>query len=267
MRFLILCLSCFFLSQAFGDAKQEKWLAYYSDKAPIEAFEPYSLIVLDPDYHPSIKALKENGKTLLGYISLGEVDDKREWFEAVKKEGIILHENKNWPGSYHVDLRSPLWTKRVIEEIIPHILHKGFDGLMFDTLDNVGVDKSMIEGAVHLVQAIHLHYPDIPLMMNRGYEVLPKVEHLIDMMLAEGFSTNYDFKKKKYLLRPKKERDHQLAILKKAQKANPSLKLFALDYWYPKQPNEITKIYKTDREAGLNPYVGTINLDVIVPEP
>jgi len=253
----------------------DRWLVYYSDKAPIEAFEPYSLIVLDSDYHPSLKALKERNKTLLGYISLGEVEQARAWYEDVKAEGILMGENKNWPGSYYVDVRDPRWAKRVIEKLIPQILHKGFDGLFFDTLDNPGnlEDEDprkyagMKDGAAKLVQAIRLHYPDIPLMMNRGYAILPKVVNDITYELAEDAFTTYDFKNKTYLMQPKEAVEEQINLLTEAKTTNPELGLYSLDYWYPEQKEKIEEIYQRARESDLNPYVGTIDLDVIVPEP
>ncbi|NGX57494.1 MAG: hypothetical protein K940chlam3_00386 [Chlamydiae bacterium] len=275
MRLLIFTLGCLVFGNLFCANDQEKWLVYYNDKAPIEAFDPYSLIVLDSDFHPSIKALKENGKILLGYINLGEVAKEREWYESVKKDGILLQENENWPGSYLVDVRSPKWIKRVIEELIPQLLHKGFDGIFMDTLDNPGFleaenlqkYRGMVQGAANLVKAIRLHYPNIPIMMNRGYEVLPLVANDIDIIVAEDAVTTYDFKNKKYLWQPKEQVERQVKILDEAKKVNPNLKLFALDYWYPDQPEEIIKIYQIDRDNGLDPYVGTIDLDVIVPEP
>lgn len=258
-----------------GQSADEKWVVYYSDKAPIEAFNPYSLIVLDTDYHPPLQALKERGKTLLGYISLGEVEKYRRWYRDVKKEGILLRENENWPGSFMVDVRDPRWTKRVIEKLIPQILHKGFDGLIFDTLDNPGIledenpseYRGMKEAAANLVKAIRLHYPDIPIMMNRGYSILPMVANDITYIMAEDNVTTYDFKNEKYLMQPKGVFEEQLKILQEAKKINPKLGLYALDYWDPNDKETIKQIYEINRKHGLNPYVATIKLNEIVPEP
>ncbi len=258
-----------------GGSADEKWVVYYSDKAPIEAFNPYSLIVLDTDYHPPLRALKERGKTLLGYISLGEVEKYRHWYKDVKKEGILLKENENWPGSFMVDVRDPRWTKRVIEKLIPQILHKGFDGLIFDTLDNPGIleeenpskYRGMKDAAAHLVKAIRLHYPDIPIMMNRGYSILPMVANDITFIMAEDNVTTYDFKNEKYLMQPKGVFEEQLKILQEAKNINPKLGLYALDYWDPGDKETIKQIYEINRKHGLNPYVATIKLNEIVPEP
>ncbi len=272
--FFLFLAAILFTSGLFAEDK-ERWVAYYSDKAPIEAFDPYSLIVLDSDDHPTLEALKEGGKTLLGYLSLGEVENNRWWYPDVKNEGILLHENKLWPGSFFVDLRDPRWAKRVIEDLIPCLLHMGFDGLFLDTLDNaeelehenLAAYQGMTQAAAHLVMAIKMHYPHIPVMVNRAYFLLPETVGIIDMELGEDVMTTYDFKKKKYLKQPKDIYEEQVKLLKEAKKGNPKLKVYTLDYWYPDKAEYIKKIYQTERENGFIPYVGTIELDKIVPEP
>jgi polysaccharide biosynthesis protein PelA len=267
-------MSFLMFSKIFGAGK-ERWVVYYSDKAPEEAFDPYSLIALDSDYHPPLEALREKGKTLLGYISLGEVEEWRSWFEAVKQDGILGRENENWPGSYFVDLRDPRWVKRVIEDLIPQILHKGFDGLILDTLDNAETMerenparyRGMAKGAANLVKAIKLHYPQIPVMVNRAYFLLPETAEVLDMALGESVMTDYDFENKEYLKRSREGYEEQVERLQEAMKLNPKLKVYTLDYWYPEQTDYIEEIYHTQRKNGFVPYVGTIELNQIIPEP
>lgn len=264
-----------FLTFANLSAQVERWVIYNSDEASISDFEPYQLILLDPDSHPSIKALKERGKTILGYISLGEAEDKRTHFEMAKRAGLLLQENKNWKGEFSVDIRKKEWTKILVEQVIPYILHQGFDGLFLDTLDNAEAleeqdpvkYKGMKEAAINLVQTIRLHYPQIQLMTNRGYFVLPKVANIINMALGEDLMTTYDFKTKKYLMQPETEVAGQIKALKDAQKINPKLQLLSLDYWYPEQTDVIKSLYEEERKKGFIPYVGTIRLDKIIPEP
>ena len=105
------------------------------------------------------------------------------------------------------------------------------------------------------------------LVLTRKVDETIKIGDDIDIMVAEDFVTTYDFENKKYLWQPKEEVDRSLKMLKEAKKRNPNLKFFAVDYWYPDQPKVIKKIYRMDRESGLDPYVGIIDLDVIVPEP
>jgi len=125
----------------------------------------------------------------------------------------------------------------------------------------------MVDAAVEMVKEIRHHYPNIPLMLQRAYPVLLKVANDVNYSLAEDLVTTYDFDNKKYLMQPKKVFQEQVDILHEAKQINPKLGLFSLDYWYPDQKEKVNEIYKMAREQGINPYVATIDLHRIIPEP
>jgi len=252
-----------------------RWVVYYSDKLSPSAFEPYDLVVLDSRYHPPLRALRERGKILLGYISLGEVEKFRHHYAAVEDEGILFGTNPDWPDSRYVDVRDPRWMRRVLEDLVPAILAKGFDGVFLDTLDNPAhlerVDPERYEGmtraSAQLVQAMRRHYPHMLIMMNRAYEILPEVAGSIDIVLGESVFTDYDFKSKTYRRVPEALYRRQVELLEAARKANPRLKVYTLDYWYPSQPEKIREIYAEQKRNGFLPYVATVDLHQIVPAP
>lgn len=251
------------------------WVVYYSDQAKPRDFDAYQLLVLDSHYHPNLQELKERGKTLLGYISLGEVEQHRPWFKKVKKEGILLKENRHWKGSFYVDLRDKRWTKRVIEELVPRLLRKGFDGLFLDTLDNPGdLERDdpkryagMVQAGVNLVKTLRRHYPDMPIMMNRGYELLPQVAKDINMELGESVYADYDFETGRNGYVEEAVYREQVTGLQQAQKINPHLAVYTLDYWDPEDKEGIAGIYAEQRRNGFLPYVSTIELDQLVTGP
>lgn len=252
-----------------------RWVCYYSDKASNKDFAPYDICVLDSTHYPPLIPLKQDEKILMGYLSLGEVENYRFYFHDVKKQGILLKENPNWKGSFYVDVRNPLWAKRVVEDLVPKILQEGFDGIFLDTLDNAEfledtdphTYKGMKEAAVNLVKAIRQNYPQIKIMMNRGFQILPKVVNVIDMELGEAIYSGYDFDKKNYKLQTREEYQEAVEILKEAQEQNPKLKVFTLDYWNKKDTQKIAEIYQQQRTDGFIPYVATIKLDEIIAEP
>lgn len=255
--------------------KTERYCVYYNDTAPIEAFSSYDLIVLDSEHHPYLEGFIQQKKEILGYISLGEVESERDFFEEVKAEGILLQENEHWPGSFYVDIRDPRWAKRVIEDLIPQILFQHFNGIFLDTLDNPGElerqnpeqYQGMVDAAVQLVELIRQHFPTIKIMMNRGYELLPRVAGTIDMVMGESVYADFDFDNKRYQFVPEDLYLTQVKILKDAQALHPDLKVYTLDYWYPSEPMVIKEIYKIQRDNGFIPYVSTVDLHKIIPEP
>ena len=163
----------------------------------------------------------------------------------------------------------------MIEELIPVILHKGFDGLFLDTLDdppyleNLDSKKysGMTRGGVNLVKAIRHHYPNIKIMVNRGYELLEDIAEDIDMVLGECVFADYDFKTKTYQRVSEEEYRQQVAILTSLKDKFPHLEIFTLDYWNPDDMAGIAEIYRQQRNNGFRPYVATVELDRIVPEP
>jgi uncharacterized protein (TIGR01370 family) len=259
----------------FTPQEVERWVVYYSDRAPVSAFDPYDLIVLDRENHPPLEPLSDAGKQLFGYISVGEASQNRGEFSRVESWGILRGENPYWSGSHFVDLRDPRWGKLLIEETIPNVLQRGFQGIFLDTLDNpielerrdpVG-NAGMTRAAARLIKAFKLHWPRVPLILNRGYELLPAVGETIDYVLGESIYADYDFETKTYSKVEAALYQRQVRLLQEAVARTPSLKVLTLDYWDPSDRTRVAEIYRIQRANGFLPYVATIELDRIVPEP
>jgi len=256
-------------------AQSIPWIVYYADKEPPSAFDPYKLVIFDSDHHPKIDRLHDRGKTVVGYLSVGEVEDNRPWFKTVASWGVLGKENPDWKGSRFVDLRDPRWTKLVIETLIPRLLHAGFDGVFLDTLDNAAEmervapkkNAGMTEAAYRLVAAIRRTWPDIVIVQNRGFEILQRTAPLIDYALGESLAVDWDFAKKRGALVSEAEFKRRVEPLKGAKRAAPKLELLSLDYWEPTDAVGVRRIYALQRANGLSPVTATVELDRIVPEP
>ncbi len=258
-----------------ASAAEERWVVVYSEKPGVAEFRDYGLVVLDSVHHPPIRPLLEQKKTVIGYISLGEVENYRDYYKAVEAEGILYEKNPNWPDSRYIDVRDTRWSRRVIEELVPRLLHKGFQGIFIDTLDNPGElerrdpvkFKGMTEAAANLVKAVRRHYPRMYIMLNRSYEILPAVEGQIDAVLGESVFTEIDFEKKTYRLADAKTYQQQVKWLKEAKARRPALKIYTLDYWPPADAAGIARIYAEQRKNGFIPYVSVKDLDRVLKEP
>lgn len=251
------------------------WLVYYSDKAPIKAFQAFDPIVLDSKYHPPLKPLQKMNKVLYGYISLGEVEQHRSYFKKAQEKDLLIEENPFWPGSYFVDVRDEQWARLLLDEVIPSLLTKGFQGLFIDTLDNPiyleEKDPEKYEGmrsaAAQLVKLIHIYFPDVYLMINRAYLILPDVGDQIHAVLGESLYTDYDFETKTYSKVKHTLYLKQVQILQNFMKKFPHVEVYSLDYWDPKDFKTIQEIYAEERKNGFRPYVSTIELNEIIFEP
>lgn len=260
---------------ALGNSNAKNWVVYYHNELPPSAFEDYDIVVFDSEHHPSIQSVQATGATVYGYISLGEVEQYRSHFKAVKKDGILLRENVNWPGSYYVDMRSRAWTERVIYELVPEILRSGFDGIFIDTLDNpIELEhedpvkyRGMADAAAMLVRTIAAEFPETKIIVNRGYEILPQVASVITGVLGESVYTTYDFEEKRAKPTTEDDYTYQVDILKSLKKINPDLVVLTLDYWDINDTQRVRELYAKQRANGFLPYIATVDLHKLIPEP
>jgi uncharacterized protein (TIGR01370 family) len=248
------------------------WAVYYGAGASAAAFSPFDLVVLDSANVAPLALLQARGKTVLAYISLGEVGRHRSYFQALQSDGLLLEENPNWPDSFAIDVRAPRWHKRVLEELVPDILGHGFDGLFIDTLDypiererrapEAGV--GMRAAAVQLVRSIRQNFPAAKIMLNRAYGIVPEVGDVIDMLLGESVFTHYDFASGNYQLAAPASYQQQVELLNAARRDFPRIRVMTLDYWDPDDLDGLSRIYLEQRKNGFSPYVATIGLDRVI---
>jgi polysaccharide biosynthesis protein PelA len=237
------------------------------------ALSECDIVVLDSEFEPL--ALRRIGRKALtlGYLSVGEVNMGRPWATELERQGLLLQGNPKWREARFIELRDSRWKKRVIDELIPRILDRGFTGLFVDTLDDADYLESldpprfrgMKDAAIGLVYAIRSRFPHVPLMVNRGYGLLPMIVSQIDMVLGESVHSTYDATADSYVRLSATDIRWQTQRLHEAKRSRPELGLFSLDYWSPSDPQGIARLYAQARESGLVPYVATIDLTQVVP--
>jgi uncharacterized protein (TIGR01370 family) len=250
-----------------------RWLAFYGPTADEATLAAYDIVVLDPAFQGSIRTIAVTGTRVCGYISLGEIRDS-DPFRMYLAPEALLTENPDWPGTHRVDIRHPSWRTVVLDHQIPHIVSLGFTGLMFDTLDTPPyleeLDPVRYHGmraaAIDLVRAIRTHWPNLMLIINRGYALLPDVVQHVDAIIAESFMTSPDHQSGGFVWHDRQLLDLQLTLLTPAAVRRPALPILSLDYWDPSDSKTIAEIYRRERDLGHHPYVATRSLDRIVPE-
>ncbi|MEO8249506.1 MAG: endo alpha-1,4 polygalactosaminidase [Burkholderiales bacterium] len=254
--------------------KDSRFAVYYGTAEP-SAIHDWDVVVLDSDVDPAIVRNFSAKSLVLGYLSVGEVHGGRAYAPQIGREGLLLSANENWEGARFIDVRDARWKKRVVEELVPAIVARGFKGLFLDTLDSSAYLESsdparnagMTDAAIDLVAAIRQRFPNLPIMANRGYDLLPRLADKIDMLLGESVHTTYDAKSKNYVRVEPESVRWQHERMFEARRLNPSLRLFSLDYWSPSDREGIARIYAEARANGFVPYVATIDLSQIVPRP
>ncbi|HEX5136517.1 MAG TPA: MJ1477/TM1410 family putative glycoside hydrolase [Planctomycetota bacterium] len=106
------------------------------------AASPYAFVVIDYSRDGSaagefsradIDRLHAAGKTALAYLSLGEAEDYRFYWDPTWP--FLSDENPDWPGNYAVEFWDDRWWDEAIGPYLDRILAAGFDGVYLDRVD------------------------------------------------------------------------------------------------------------------------------------
>lgn len=251
-----------------------RWLVFYGTTADETILASYDIVILDFGFQGSISRIAAaGGARVCGYASLGEIRTSDPLLEFLDQEAL-LPENPDWPGTRRVDVRHPSWRSLVLDRQIPAIASRGFTGCMFDTLDtppylehsDPARYRGMRDAAAELVDSIRMRWPEMMLIMNRGYALLPDLVQKIDAVIAESLLTAPDPETGRFAWVESHAVETQLALLGPALHRRPPLPILSLDYWDPNDPKTIEEIYRRERALAHHPYVATRLLDKIFPE-
>lgn len=242
----------------------ERWAVYYGDEAAPELFSPYRLVVLDSAAHPDIEATKQHVGSVLGYVSIAEVDITHDPADA---PATLIEKNPLW-NSQLVDIRQRDWQDYILNKKVPAVLAKGFDGVMLDTIDSALYLEEkdpqrfagMKESAIYLVKAMRHRHPNMKIMVNRGIAIWPEIAKDVNFILAESTYTLTDLAARKPHLQSDDAYRQYLEKLAEAKTYNKKLKIYTLDYWDMNDTKGVLHIYDVQRSQGFVPYVTTPDL-------
>jgi len=244
----------------------QKWfilLDYDQENSSVDfnRIKEFEMAVLDPDQHLPLEHFQK-GAFLIAYLSLGEAEDYRFYWNNIKKQSWVLNKNPNWEGNYYVDVRSQQWQELVMNHLIPKIIEKGFRGIMLDTVDtaamleqaNPGKYLGMREAMVDLIKNIHEKYPQLLLLTNNGFELLSEVAPFLSGLVVEDVYQMIDFKAGGYTAVPESDREWKLGILRNIQRKF-SLPVFCIDYADEDERESVSSLHLKIKKLGFKPYI------------
>jgi endo-alpha-1,4-polygalactosaminidase (GH114 family) len=258
---VMLILLFFSVNQMWGN-KDIKFIVYYGDFFPAECEKDYSVFILSPHTQANITELAHT-HLVAGYLSLGEVDSKQSYFNKIGHKSFVLHRNPFWPDARLVDVRDLAWQGFILHEMIPNLIEKGYNGLFLDTLDSaIELErlypkryKGSIENLISFIKKIKQQYPNLKLIANNAFSILPKIDSLLEYVLAESLFTSYDFASKKYQLASDDRR------LKHANKVFSQLTSKPMVLEYAIDPDMISKVREKNKTYNFSLYFSNIQLN------
>jgi uncharacterized protein (TIGR01370 family) len=166
------------------------------------------------------------GTLRLGYLSIGEADRQKTYWGAVRDRPLLIEANPNWPDNVRVDIRDLEWQRILLEEEVPRLLDRGFQGLMLDTIDTVPYletkDPVRFAGSREALRSwlsvLRRRHPEIVLLAN-GTEALADAGPFVDGYVIEGVFATYDFGHRDYRPTTEAERSWKLAQIDRAEAA------------------------------------------------
>ena len=247
---------------------------YYGNIGPSEFQElsGFDIIVLAPTVNATYVSRLARHHVVVGYLSLATIGGWEPWAKDVSRD-IVIGENKEW-GEKVVDFSSPKWRSIVLDEAIPYILSRGFDGVFLDNVDYVDLYPEKKRAMVNLIRTIRERYPRMVIIVNRGFSIKDEVALYVDYVLFEDFVTYYDFSTGKYKIFSESDLEWEFEQVKELQALHvPVLALSYADLDNETQVKEfsgvicsyaekynVSGVYLADvslQKIGINPCVET----------
>ncbi len=256
-NWLIALLLLFWLAPATATPAVPAVAFFYADNAPLDELKAFDIVVVDPDHNYDPQAYRKTYSELYAYVGIGEAQPTRAWFKTIPP-ATILTENPDW-GSVVLDLSRPEWADFVTDKIVAPLWDKGYRGFFLDTLDSYRLAKKFDEnaqqaGLVAIIEKLHLRFPGIQLILNRGFDVVPKVKDKVQMVAAESLFRGWNAGKKRYVEIGAEEREWLLNELTKVRDLY-GLPVLAIDY-VPPQDRALTRATAERISAlGIVPWV------------
>ena len=149
--FILIFNQCFlcYADDSRADLSSIKSWGYWLQDINIQEIidSPYDIIVMDYALDGTddtaftsgqIQQIKDSGKRVLAYFSIGEAEDYRFYWKDNYEEGspgFIGPENPNFLGNYKVRYWKKSWWKKALKPYLKRILAAGFDGVYLDIID------------------------------------------------------------------------------------------------------------------------------------
>ena len=242
-------------------------VVYYGNNPNYKVLDSFDISIVESGHINSGDIeFQKYKKKMFAYVSIGEVEKNRSYYQEIKKEWI-LGENRLWKSKL-LNLSNRDYQNFLIDNVIGSLIKDGYENFFFDTVDSYHLlslnDKlrdKYENDIVIFLKHLKTKYPNIKIILNRGFEIIDRVYPYIDGVLFESLFCGLDNKTLAYRDIPPKDREWLLGKVKNIQ----SYKLFviALDYLPPNQDKKAKNIIQKIKALNIIPYIGEKDLQNI----
>lgn len=227
-------MATFYLSNSY--AKSERKLSsiafYYGHTLPANELQAFDIAVVMPNKSIDPKQYNSKNSELFAYVNTGETDNEAPYLSLPKQ--CIIGRNKAWKANI-VDQRESACRSYYLHNIIKPLWSSGYKGIFLDTLDSYQLtlkskqqQAAYVNGLVKLIQQIKQHFPQIKIILNRGFELLPQIHGDVYAVAAESLFRGWNQASKKYVAVSQNDRTWLMNKFKEARKYG--LPAISIDY-------------------------------------
>lgn len=205
---------------------------YYAADAPLNELKAFDIVIVEADHGYDPQRYRKPYSELYAYVAIGEVQPSRPYAPLIPAERLLAA-NAGW-GSQVVDLSWAEWPQFVAERVVAPLWEKGYRGFFLDTLDSYRLAVTFDEtaqqrGLVAVIETLHRRFPGIRLILNRGFEVVPKVRDKVQMVAAESLFRGWNAAAGRYVEVAASDRDWLLGQLRRVRDEQ-GIPVLAIDY-------------------------------------
>ncbi len=220
----------------------------------------YDLLVVDAQEakRRQIAALRAQGTLVLGYLSVGTIENYRPWYRRLKPYRIAP--DGHWHGEYYAQVRKRGYRHQIVRRIAPKLYAKGFDGLFLDNVDMIEIYRRQTRGMHRLVGALSrlVHRNGGYLFGQNGFSIVRPMLSDLDGWNREDVTGTYRFGRHAYVERRPKQIERTQRELRAV--ARHGLLVTATDYTARARSRVARHAVANACAAGALPYVSDIYL-------
>lgn len=228
---------------------------YYGQATPLKEFRAFDIVVVEPDHTTAVQSLP--GIDLYAYVSVAEVQSSRAYYADIPAQWKLAR-NGDWKSDV-IDQTPAEWPGFFAQRVIAPLWERGYRGFFLDTLDSYRLasrfdEAAQQQGLVRVIETLHQRFPNIKLVLNRGFEIVPRVRDKIQMVAAESLYQGWNASTQRYEAVSEANRSWLLAQLR-IVRDQARLPVLVIDY-VPPQDRGLTRATAARIQAdGFIPWV------------
>jgi polysaccharide biosynthesis protein PelA len=265
VRFLQLLLLFFLCCQSFAAVSTPAVALYYGNRIPLSEFRVFDIVVTEPDHGQDPRQRQPGDGELYAYVSVAEVQASRPYYKEIPGNWK-LGRNNDWDAEV-IDQTPPDWPAFFADKVVGPLWAKGYRGFFLDTLDSYRLAKKFDEaaqqdGLVRVIETLHRRFPGIQLILNRGFEIVPRVRDKVRMVAAESLYQGWNASTRRYEPVKASDREWLLGQLHGIRQRF-GIDILAIDYVAPHDRQLARETAKKIGALGFIPWVTDSALDSI----